>query len=270
MVSAAPVGSTTKVVHTSTSGKSAGTEVWRPWPARPDVRTAIQISNTEDELKLIRDMRRRNPKPGMLELWHRLRQRGYSRCPESLFRVCAQIGTVPAEKPKKKYKPKPYGADDAPRRARSGGGQGRSPPLHRRPELRLVPVTPPSTSSHGCALAAYPSNPPIPRRTSWRRLRAWYHSQRHTSGVSRRTTGSSLPTVFLTASDLPTLFEKNRRRAGHSPQVDSSLYSRHNGKVERSHREDGETVGPCHSFYSLFEDFEKQLATIIAVPTTCP
>lgn len=24
--------------------KSAGTEVWRPWPARPDVRTAIQIS----------------------------------------------------------------------------------------------------------------------------------------------------------------------------------------------------------------------------------
>ena len=59
--------------------------------------------HTEDELKLIRDMRRRNPKLGMLELWHRLRQRGYSRCPESLFRVMRKLGLFPAEKPKKKY-----------------------------------------------------------------------------------------------------------------------------------------------------------------------
>ena len=28
-------------------------------------------------MKLIRDMRRRNPNLGMVELWHRLRQRGY-------------------------------------------------------------------------------------------------------------------------------------------------------------------------------------------------
>ena len=34
--------------------------------------------HTEAELKLIRDMRRRNPKLGMVELWHRLRQRGYT------------------------------------------------------------------------------------------------------------------------------------------------------------------------------------------------
>ena len=35
---------------------------------------------------------------------------------------------------------------------------------------------------------------------------------------------------------------------------------RHNGKVERSHREDQKRFYSCHSFYSL-EDFEKQLAT---------
>lgn len=29
--------------------------------------------HTEEELKLIRDMRRRNPDLGMVELWHRLR-----------------------------------------------------------------------------------------------------------------------------------------------------------------------------------------------------
>ena len=44
---------------------------------------------TEVELKLIRDMRRRNPHLGMVELWHRLRQRGYTRRPESLLQYTA-------------------------------------------------------------------------------------------------------------------------------------------------------------------------------------
>ena len=64
--------------------------------------------HTEAELKLIRDMRRRNPTLGMIELWHRLRQRGYTRCPESLFRIMRKMGMFPPEKPKKAYKPKPY------------------------------------------------------------------------------------------------------------------------------------------------------------------
>ena len=64
--------------------------------------------HTEAELKLIRDMRRRNPLLGMIELWHRLRKPGYTRCPESLFRVMRKMGLFPAEKPKNPYKPKSY------------------------------------------------------------------------------------------------------------------------------------------------------------------
>ncbi len=64
--------------------------------------------HTEAELKLIRDMHRRNPTLGMIELWHRLRRRGYTRCPESLFRVMRRLGMFPDPKPKKTYKPKPY------------------------------------------------------------------------------------------------------------------------------------------------------------------
>lgn len=48
--------------------------------------------HTEEELKLICDMRRRNPALGMGELWHRLKKRGYTRCPESLFRVMRKLG----------------------------------------------------------------------------------------------------------------------------------------------------------------------------------
>ena len=50
--------------------------------------------HTEAELKLIRDMRRRNPTLGMVELWHRLRKRGYTRRPESLFRVMRKLGMI--------------------------------------------------------------------------------------------------------------------------------------------------------------------------------
>ena len=64
--------------------------------------------HTEAELKLIRDMRRRNPHLGMVELWHRLRQRGYTRRPESLFRVMRKLGLFPQAKKRPTYKPKPY------------------------------------------------------------------------------------------------------------------------------------------------------------------
>ena len=64
--------------------------------------------HTEAELKLIQDVRRRNPQLGLVELWHRLKQRGYTRRPESLFRVMRKLGMFPQEKKKKAYTPKPY------------------------------------------------------------------------------------------------------------------------------------------------------------------
>ena len=64
--------------------------------------------HTEAELKLIRNMRRRNPSLGMVELWHKLRQRGYTRRPESLFRVMRKLGLFPPAKKKNTYKPKHY------------------------------------------------------------------------------------------------------------------------------------------------------------------
>ena len=70
--------------------------------------------HTEEELKLIRDMRRRNPDPGMIELWHRLRQRGCIRRPESLFRVMRKMDMFQAKQEKKGYIPKPYKQMDHP------------------------------------------------------------------------------------------------------------------------------------------------------------
>jgi len=44
----------------------------------------------------------------MIELCHRLRKRGYTRCPESLFRVMRRLGVFSEPKQKKAYTPKPY------------------------------------------------------------------------------------------------------------------------------------------------------------------
>lgn len=105
MASAEQAESTTKVGHTSTSGRRAGTEVWSPWLAPSRRPRSHPNQHTEAELKLICDQ---NLKLGMVELWHRLKQRGYTRRPESLFRVMRKLEMFPAKESKNTYKPKPY------------------------------------------------------------------------------------------------------------------------------------------------------------------
>ena len=64
--------------------------------------------HTEDELKLIRDMRRRNPHAGLVVFWVKLRQRGYSRSITGLYRVLRRLGEPRKTLPNPKYIPKPY------------------------------------------------------------------------------------------------------------------------------------------------------------------
>ncbi len=59
--------------------------------------------------------------------------------------------------------------------------------------------------------------------------------------------------------DLPTLFETTAAKLGIRHKLIRPYTPRHNGKVERSHREDQKRFYSCHSFYSL-DDFARQLA----------
>lgn len=61
------------------------------------------------ELKLIRAFRRANAEIGLLELWFKLRDRGYQRHYVSLYRVMEREGLNRKKKATKaRYKPKPY------------------------------------------------------------------------------------------------------------------------------------------------------------------
>ena len=59
--------------------------------------------------------------------------------------------------------------------------------------------------------------------------------------------------------ELPTLFEKTAAELGIRHKLIRPYTPRHNGKVERSHREDLKRFYSCHDFYSL-NDFAKQFA----------
>lgn len=72
--------------------------------------------HTEEELVLIRNLRRRNPNIGLTDLWVRLRSRGYTRTMQGLAKGLKQLGmsTNPKTSPSPTCKPKPYEQMDRP------------------------------------------------------------------------------------------------------------------------------------------------------------
>ena len=66
-------------------------------------------AHTDEELKWINDCMKRNPNISLCELYGKLRvEKGYSRHAASLFRVMRKLGIYANKENKKKYIPKPY------------------------------------------------------------------------------------------------------------------------------------------------------------------
>ena len=166
--------------------------------------------HTEAELKLIRDMHRRNPNLGMVELWHRLRLRGYVRRPESLFRVMRKLGLFPAIVKKKVYKPKPYEQMTYPGQR----VQVDVKVVPRRcivdPQLRLYQYTAIDEFTRLRFLAAYPDQTTYASADFLKRLFKWYARRGIQVNASRRTMALSLPIVFPTASGICPRYLKSR------------------------------------------------------------
>ena len=216
--------------------------------------------HTEAELKLIRDMRRRNPTLGMIELWHRLRRRGYTRCPESLFRVMRRLGMFPDPKPKKTYKPKPYEQMTHPGERVQVDVKVVPRSCIADPELRLFQYTAIDEFTRLRFLAAYPEQSTYSSADFLRKLTAWYARRGIRVECVQTDNSFEFTNRFSNSKrDLQTLFEKTAAELGIRHKLIRPYTPRHNGKVERSHREDQKRFYSCHDFYSL-DDFAKQLA----------
>ena len=215
--------------------------------------------HTEAELKLIQDMRRRNPKLGLIDLWCRLRERGYTRCPESMYRVLTRAGMLPVEPAKKPYVPKPYeqmthpgervqvDVKVVPRRCCPNGD-------------KLYQYTAIDEFTRLRYLGAYNEQSTYSSADFLKKSVAFFKKQGFRIECVQTDNGFEFTNRFAQSKrEIITLFEKTAADLGIRHKLIRPYTPRHNGKVERSHREDQRRFYDTHSFYSL-SDFDAQRA----------
>ena len=210
--------------------------------------------HTQAELKLIHDMRHRNPKLGMIELWHRLRKRGYTRCPESLFRTMRKLGLFPAKKPKNKYKSKPYEQMTYPGQRVQVDVKVVPRKCIANPDLRLFQYTAINEFTRLRFLAAYEEQSTYSSADFLRKLTAWYKRHGITVECVQTDNGFEFTNRFSPSKrDLLTLFEKT---AAELHMSNAATVKTRNGCM-------------THTLSILFKILLRSLHGIIAVLTIC-
>ena len=215
--------------------------------------------HTAEELKLINDMRRRNPHIGLVVFWVKLMQRGYTRSITGLYRVLRRQGIMAVKPPNPKYVPKPY-------------EQMRYPGERIQIDVKFVPASCLVGDAAGKKFFQYTA---IDEYSRWRYVEAFDEHSTYSSALFLEHLVRRFPvpiecvqtdngpefTKRFTAKDWennPTLFERRLQQFGISHKLIRPFTPRHNGKVERSHRKDNENFYATHKFYSL-QDFASQL-----------
>lgn len=215
--------------------------------------------HTPEEIKLINDMRRRNPHAGLVVFWVKLRMRGYTRSISGLYRFLRKQGMMAEKLPNPKYIPKPY-------------EQMRYPGQRVQIDVKFVPASCIVGQEAGCKWYQYTF---IDEFTRFRYLEAFQEHSTYSSSEFIKHVVQKFPYAIECVqtdngleftnrlsnrnSKNPSLFEITLRQLGIRHKLIRPFTPRHNGKVERSHRKDNEDFYASHKFYS-FDDFRKQLA----------
>lgn len=214
--------------------------------------------HTPAELSLIANMRRRNPHAGLVVLWVKLMQRGYSRSITGLYRVLRKQGQMAVKPPNPKYIPKPYETMNYP-------GQRVQVDVKHVPAACLV------GEAAGRKFYQYTA---IDEYSRFRYLEAFEEASTYTSTVFlehmlkafpfavecvQTDNGFEFTKRFGGDINSPTMFERELNKRAIRHKFIRPYTPRHNGKVERSHRKDNEYFYAIHKFYS-FDDFKAQLA----------
>ena len=215
--------------------------------------------HTPEEIKLIRDVRRRNPHAGLVILWVKLMQKGYKRSITGLYRFLRKQGILAVKPPNPKYVPKPYEKMDYPRQ-------------RIQIDVKFVPAVCLVNEAKGQKFYQYTA---IDEYSRWRFVEAFEDHSSYSSAqflehlikafpypieCVQTDNGQEFTKRFGAGrgSDKPTLFQAHLAKHGIRHKLIRPFTPRHNGKVERSHRKDNERFYATHTFYS-FTDFSSQL-----------
>jgi len=215
--------------------------------------------HTASEIKLIKDMRRRNPHAGLVVFWVKLRQRGYTRTITGLYRLLRRFGQMPVKPPNPKYVPKPY-------QQMSFSGERIQIDVKHVPAVCLV------GEMKGQKLYQFTA---IDEYSRLRYLEGFEEAntyasmcflknaiaffKKHSIKIKCVQTDNGSEFTRRFSNGKPTLFEQYLQSCGIEHKRIKPFTPRHNGKVERSHRKDNEYFYAVRTFYS-FADFRKQLA----------
>ena len=218
-----------------------------------------------EEIKLIDDMRRRNPEAGLVVFWVKLRQRGYTRSISGLYRLLRKRGQMAVKLPNPKYIPKPYKQADYP-------GQKVQIDVKYVPSSCLVGAAAEEAKENGGYYYQYTF---IDEYSRFRYLEAFKEHNSYSSSEFIKHCVKRFPFAIECVqtdngpeftnrlnsqrSHRKTLFEETLEDLGIVHKTIKPFTPRHNGKVERSHRKDNEYFYASHTFFS-FADFQKQLA----------
>lgn len=215
--------------------------------------------HTPEELKLISNMRKRNPNAGLVVFWVKLRQRGYKRSVTGLYRVLRKQGQFAVKPPNPKYIPKPY-------------EQMYYPGQRVQIDVKFVPAACLVGEAKGKSYYQYTA---IDEYSRFRYVEAFEEHNTYSSAVFvehlikafkfpieciQTDNGMEFTKKLNKGNHTPTLFEKTLMKHNIRHKLIRPFTPRHNGKVERSHRKDNEYFYATHTFYS-FNDFAKQLKT---------
>ena len=214
--------------------------------------------HTPEEIKLITDMRRRNPHDGLVVFWVKLSRRGYSRSIPGLYRFLRKKGLMACKPANPKYIPKPY-------------EQMQYPGQRFQIDVKFVPSACLKNSNViGQKFFQYTA---IDEFSRWRFVEAFEEHNTYSSArflehlvkafplpihCVQTDNSTEFTNRFTTHRDKPTLFQIHLMKHGIQHKLIRPYTPRHNGKVERSHRKDNERFYATHTFYS-FEDFSRQL-----------
>ena len=171
-----------------------------------------------------------------------------------------KLGMFPEKKKEKAYTPKPYEQMTYPGQRIQVDVKVVPRRCITDPELRLFQYTAIDEFSRLRLLAAYPEQSTYSSADFLRRLVKWYARRGIRVECVQTDNGFEFTNRFSNSKrDIPTLFENTAHELGICHKLIRPYTPRHNGKVERSHREDQKRFYSCHSFFSL-ADFDKQLA----------
>lgn len=224
-------------------------------------------SHTDEEIQYIRNYIRRNPKITMLELYARLKfDKGYLRNPVSLFRMLRKLGYFKDKvKQKKPYVPRPYDTPD-----RLG--------IKWQLDVKYVPKE--------CYTGKIPEKfyqyTVIDEASRERFIYPFLEQSSHSTilfiemaikyfGYSPEIiqTDNGFEFTHTTKTDKTHPFDIYCAKRGIIHKLIRPRTPRHNGKVERSHRNDNERFYSRMSFYS-YEDLKTQISRYLRRSNNTP